>query len=138
MLKFKNSKEIVNNFILEDANKFLLLKECFKKNAILFRYVYSTLFPKYYFRIDDYGVKSKLAFEVADAGHQKQQEYLHFFQLQQTPALTVNVKLEPIEEEIVNDTTAVVVIKSPKLPKQKKQKVATAKILLEKKRDEKK
>ena len=71
---------------------------------ILFQYVYSTLFPKYFFRIDDYGVKSKLAFEVTHACYQYQQENLHFVQLQQTPALTVNVKQEPIEEEIVNDT----------------------------------
>ena len=103
------------------------LKECFKKNAILFQYVYSTLFWKYFCRIDDYGVKSKLAFEVAHAGYQNQQENLRFVQLQKTPALTVNVKQKPIEEEIVNDTTATVVIESSKLPKQKKRKVVTEK-----------
>ena len=90
-LKFQNANEIINKFILEDANNFLLLKECFKKNAILFQNVYSTLSPKYFCRIDDYGVKSKLVFEVAHAGYQNQQENLRFVQLQQTPALTVNV-----------------------------------------------
>ena len=103
-LKFQNGNEIVNNLILEDANNFSWLKECFKKNVVLFQYVYSTLFPKYFCRIDDYGVKSKLAFEVAHAYYQNQQENLCFVQLQQTLALTVNVKQELIEEEIVNDT----------------------------------
>ena len=131
-LKFQNANEIINKFILEDANNFLLLKECFKKNAILFQYVYSPLSPKYFCRIDDYGVKSKLVFEVAHAGYQNQQENLRFVQLQKTPALTVNVKQKPIEEEIVNDTTATVVIESSKLPKQKKRKVVTEKILLKK------
>ena len=54
---------------LEDASNFLLLKECFKKNAILFQYIYSTLFSKYFCRIDDYGGKARLAFEVAHAGY---------------------------------------------------------------------
>ena len=120
MMKFQNANEVVNSYILEDAKNFLSLKECFKKNVILFQYVYSTLFSKYFRRIDDYGIKSKLAFEVAQAGYQNQQESLRFVHLQQTPALTVNVKQEPIEEEIVNDATAVLVIESLKLPKQKK------------------
>ena len=47
--------------------------------------------------------------------------------MQQTPALTVNVKQESIEEEIVNDKTAAVAIESLKLSKQKKRKVATEK-----------
>ena len=55
----------------------------------------------------------------------------------QTPALTVNVKQEPLEEETVNNATNEAVIKSPKLPKQNKRKVVTKKILLKKKWNEK-
>ena len=39
----------------------------------MFQYIYSSLFPKYFCRVDDYGVKNRFAFEVADAANQKQQ-----------------------------------------------------------------
>ena len=69
LLKYQNAFDILNNFIMEDNNNFVLLKEYFKKNALLFQYIYSTLFPKYFCRVDDYGIKSKLVFEVAHAGY---------------------------------------------------------------------
>ena len=77
-LKYQNAFDIINNFILEEKNNFVLLKELFKKNALLYQYIYSNLFPKYFRRIDNYGVKSEMAFEVAYAGYQYQKESLHF------------------------------------------------------------
>ena len=65
-----------------------MLKEYFKKNALPFQYVYSAPFPKYFSRVDDHGIKSKLAFEVALAGYRNQQESFHLLQLQ-TPVFTV-------------------------------------------------
>ena len=47
-LKYQNVHDIVNNFILEVNSNFLLLKEYFKKNALLYRYFCSTLFSKYF------------------------------------------------------------------------------------------
>ena len=44
-LKYQNAYDIVNKLILKD-NNFLWLKEYFRKNALLYQYVYSTLFPK--------------------------------------------------------------------------------------------
>ena len=38
----------------------------------MFQYVYSTLFPKYFCRVDGYDIRNKLAFEVAHAGYQKE------------------------------------------------------------------
>ena len=70
LLKYQNTFDILNNLILEDNNNFLLLKKYFKKNTLLCQYIYSTLFPKYFCRVDDYGIKSKLAFEVAHGGYQ--------------------------------------------------------------------
>ena len=69
LLKYQNAFDILNNFIMEDNNNFVLLKEYFKKNALLYQYIYSTLFPKYFCRVDDYGINSKLVFEVAHAGY---------------------------------------------------------------------
>ena len=73
--------DIINNFILEEYNNFLLLKEFFKKNAFLYQYIYSSFFPKYFCRVDDYGVNNKIAFDVAYAGHQNQKRNLRFVQL---------------------------------------------------------
>ena len=75
-LKYQSAFDTLNKFILEDNNNFLLLKECFKKNALLYQYIYSTLSPKYFCRVDGYGIRSKLAFEAAHAGYQNQREIL--------------------------------------------------------------
>ena len=40
----------------------------------MFHYVYSTLFPKYFRRVDDFGMRNKLAFEVAHVGYQTQKK----------------------------------------------------------------
>ena len=80
-LKYQNAFDIINNFILEENNNFVLLQKFFKKNALFYRYICSHLFPKYFCGIDNYGVKSKMAFEVAYAGYHSQQESLRFGQL---------------------------------------------------------
>ena len=49
----------------------------------MFQYVYLTLFPMYFCRVDDYGIRNKLAFEVADAGYQNQKENLRLLHLEQ-------------------------------------------------------
>ena len=58
-LKYQNAFDIINNFILEENNNFVLLKEFFKKNALFYRYIYSHLFPKYFCGIDNYAVKRR-------------------------------------------------------------------------------
>ena len=93
-LKYQNAFDIINNFILEENNNFVLLKEFFKKNALFYRYIYSHLFPKYFCGIDNYAVKSKMAFEVAYAGYHNQQESLRFGQL---PAVKQKKKTETDE-----------------------------------------
>ena len=81
LLKYQNAFAIANNFILEENNNVVLLKDFFEKNALLYQYIYSNPFWKYFHRIDDYGLKSKMTFEVAYAGYQNQQESLHLVQL---------------------------------------------------------
>ena len=53
-LKYQTVAEIVSKF----ANKsgLLLLKHFFKQNAFIYQFVYSTLFPKYFCRIDDQAI----------------------------------------------------------------------------------
>ena len=57
--------------------------------------------------MDDYGVKSNLAFEVAHAEYKNQRESLHFVQLQPAPA---EVKQE--QNEIVNEAETVEVVET--------------------------
>ena len=83
----------------------------------MFQYVYSTLSPKYFCRIDDYGIINKLAFEVAHAGYQNQKESLQLLHLQQQQQQQqiVNIKQEQIKE---NETVEVKVIKKKKICRQ--------------------
>ena len=112
-----------------------MLKEYFKKNTSLYQYIYSTLFPKYFGRVDDYCVKKKLVFEVAHAGYKNQKESLRFVQLKPP----TEVKEE--ENETVDEAPAVAVVeaapsKSTTVQKSKKRKInannAAEKILLKK------
>ena len=76
--------------------------------------------------MDDYGVKRKLAFEVAHAGYQNQKESLRFVQLQSP----IEVKQE--QNEIADEAATVEVVetgpsKSTSVKKSKKRKVNTEK-----------
>ena len=77
-LKYQNPSEIVNDFIVENNKQFLNLKECFKRNALIYQYIYALPFPRYFCRVEDYSVRSKLAFDVAYGGYKNQQENMHF------------------------------------------------------------
>ena len=140
-LKYQNTFDILNNFILEDNSNFLLLRGCFKKNALLYQYIYSAPFLKYFCRVDNYGMKSKLTFEVAHAGYWNQQESLRFVQLQSLPVEVKQEQNEIVDEEAVVEVTELVPSKSTTLQKTKKRKRnannVAKKILLKKKQDEK-
>ena len=82
----------------------------------MFQYVCSTLSPKYFCRIDDHGIRNKLAFEVAHAGYQNQKESLQLLHLQQQQQQQiVNIKQEQIDE---NETVEVKVINKKKICRQ--------------------
>ena len=103
---------------MKGNNNFLSLKEYFKKNALLYQYIYSTLFPKYFSRVDDYGIKSKLAFEMAHAGYQNQQESLCFVQLQ-PPVVAVKQKQNEIVDEAVVEVIEITPTTVQKVKKEK-------------------
>ena len=63
-LKYQNTSEIVNDFIVENNEHFLKFKEYFKRNALIYRYVYALLFLKCFCRVGNYAVRSKLAFDI--------------------------------------------------------------------------
>ena len=62
-LKYETAYEIITNFIAEGGLS--QLKCYFKNNAFVYQFVYSTLFPKYFCRIDDKATETKCCFELA-------------------------------------------------------------------------
>ena len=77
-LKYQNASEIANDFVVENNEHFLKLKEHFQRNALFYQYIYPLLFPKYVCRVDDYSVCSKVAFDIAYGNYKNQQENMHF------------------------------------------------------------
>ena len=88
-LKYQNASEIVNDFIVENNEHFSRLKEYFKRNAQVYQYIYATLFSKYFCKVDDCSVKSKVAFDIVYDGYKNEQENIHF------------IREIPIKQEVV-------------------------------------
>ena len=68
-LKYQNTSEIVKDFIVENNKHFPKLEEHFKRNAQVYQYIYAMLFLKYFCKVDYYGVKSKVIFDIAYRGY---------------------------------------------------------------------
>ena len=77
-LKYQNASEIVNDFIIENSEHFPRLKEYFNRNMQVYQYIYATLFSEYFCWVDDYSVKSKVAFGIAYGVYKNEQENIHF------------------------------------------------------------
>ena len=63
-LKFHKTNEIVKCFAEEDSSHFDILKDYLIKHATSYQFIYGNLFPRYFGRIDDYGIQSKTNFNV--------------------------------------------------------------------------
>ena len=63
-LKFHETNEIVKCFVEEDSSHFDILKDYLIKHARSYQFIYGNLFPRYFARIDDYGIQSKTNFNV--------------------------------------------------------------------------
>ena len=61
-LHFQDRLQIVRTFT-DNQEIYQKLKEWFKTNRFAIQYLFANLFPRYFSRIDDYGLKCKLAFE---------------------------------------------------------------------------
>ena len=61
-LKFQDTHEIIKTF-LDDNSQLEILKDYLIKYAKSNQFLYRNLFPKYFVRIDDYGIESKTNFD---------------------------------------------------------------------------
>ena len=62
-LRYIAANEIIKRFIVIDPTNIQVLKHYFKTNPSKHQYVYAILFPKYFCRIDEYGLKCKAEFD---------------------------------------------------------------------------
>ena len=90
-LKYQTVAEIVSKFANEGG--LLQLKQFLKQNAFIYQFVYSTLFPKYFCRIDDQAIQSRCSFELAFTNY-KAQKNGYNINLQLIPNI---VKIEDTE-----------------------------------------
>ena len=95
--KYQNTSEIVNDFIVENNQHFPKLKEYFKRNAQVYQNIYATFFLKYFCRVDDYGVKRKVTFDIAYRSYKNKPEKIHFI-------LEMPIKQEVVESSKVVKT----------------------------------
>ena len=60
---YSSTKVKALNFLTNALPLTSSLRNAIKKNAATFQYLYTNLFPRYFSRIDDYGIRSKSTFE---------------------------------------------------------------------------
>ena len=106
-LKYQTAYEIILKFVEEGG--LAQLKCFFKQNAFIYQFIYSTLFPKYFCRIDDKAIESKCCFELAFNNYKSQKN--GYSLMQQIPnilkmedndcnSLTVEVGSDAFQENI--------------------------------------
>ena len=87
-IKYQDAKDIMIAFLFSDPTNINILSDFFKKNAILYQFLFGNLFPKCFCRINDYGINAKTLFN----------SYYHNFNVQKN---MINwVKEENLESPI--------------------------------------
>ena len=61
-IKYQDAKDIMIAFLYKDSFNIDVLSDFFKKNAILYQFLFGNLFPKCFSRINDYGINAKTLF----------------------------------------------------------------------------
>ena len=63
-IKYQEAKDIMIAFLFIDPSNITILSDFFKKNAILYQFLFGKLFPKCFCRINDYGINAKTLFNT--------------------------------------------------------------------------
>ena len=63
-VKYPDAKKIILDFLKHDQGNLKVLSDYLEKNGILYQFLYGSLFPKCFCRVNDYGVKAKLLFNT--------------------------------------------------------------------------
>ena len=91
---FHEATEIVKSFA-DESSRFEQLKHFLRKNARAFQFVYANLFPRYFSRVNDYGIQSRLEFDNVFKTLLSQRNMLNWYSMQNS-----NIKTD--EEEVAS------------------------------------
>ena len=92
-LRFQDTIEITRCFMF-DSNAFQQLRDVIKTHACIFQNVYANLLPRYFARIDDYGIQCRLEFDNVYKAYLGQKTYLSCAAQFDQP----EIKTEPAED----------------------------------------
>ena len=68
-LKFHETNEIIKIFLEDDLSQFDVLRNYLIKHSRSYQFIYGNLFPRYFARIDNYGIQSKTNFNIFYKNH---------------------------------------------------------------------
>ena len=81
-VKFQEAVEIVNQFIEDDSStqekQFAILKEYLEKYLNMYQFIFCNLFPKYFSKVDDYGIQAKIEFDSCYRNYLYQKQTLEW------------------------------------------------------------
>ena len=106
--------------ITADNKHFSALKEYFRKNAQVYQYLYAMLHPKYFCRVDNPEVKSKLAFDLTFGGYKNEREKIQFTSIKQEV-----VDSSSSRSDSSSDHNSVVIEQQQQQQQQQQQKIVT-------------
>ena len=127
-LRLQESLEIVRSFA-GDVDGYRHIQDAINTNAPIFQYLYSNLFPRYFSRIDDYGIRCRLTFENQYKFYQSQKNLIKWGEYPNQPVVnnkTKKVEVDPptstLDEPIEKKTTFMPVQLSDKKLKKQREK----------------
>ena len=79
---FQEAVEIINQFIEDDFStqekQFAILKEYLEKSLNMHQFIFGNLFPKYFSKVDDYGIQAKIEFDSCYRNYLYQKQTLEW------------------------------------------------------------
>ena len=99
-LKFQDIIEIAKRYT-NDQSGFQILSDVLRKYTRVFQFVFGNLFPRYFSRIDDYGVQSRLEVDKLYQTYQTQKNFSRYATPQKNTEIVVKTEQVDKAEEVI-------------------------------------
>ena len=99
-LKFQDTVEIAKRYT-DDPSGFQMLSDVLRKYAHVFQFVFGNLFPRYFSRIDDYGIQSRLEVDNLYQTYQTQKNFWRYATPQKNMKIVVKTEQVDEAEEVI-------------------------------------
>ena len=109
-INYQKCTEIINNYLSQGEAHLQSLIAVVRDNLVVFRYVYATLFPKIYSRIDSEGVKEKISFKYKYHNWWNRKYNSHHYQQSQIQCANdlLDGSVEEVHVRLAKDPASVV------------------------------